>query len=274
MDTRLKFAGGEIEISSDELNLMPESNRNAIHAINKGLSANQDMILSGVNAVIDAGVDVTISEGYVFLNGETLKVDAQVVPKTEASDLYQFEKVTTYPTEGDRNFRDGTTHNVYKIERAVAVNVGALSAFPVDGDTIIDVLKDLIQIQSDWTQGDNTQPDYIKNKPAIVGKLMKGTVDFGDINGGSSGAVPFTGDILSATKSNLGSSNSSLVITFANVGTTDFTTIVNLVDIGSTGSSDVKGWVIIGRNATSVTIELSEESGNTQDLIVEFTLIN
>ncbi|MEK0369739.1 MAG: hypothetical protein QQN55_01090 [Nitrosopumilus sp.] len=274
MDTRLKFAGGEIEISSDELNLMPESNRSAIHAINEGLSANQDMILSGVNAVIVPGVDVTINEGYVFLDGETLKVDAQVVVKTEASDLYQFEKVTTFPSEGERNFRDATTHDIYEIKRAVVVNVGALTSFSVDGDTVIDVLKELIQIQSDWTQADNTQPDYIKNKDFFIKKLMKGTVDFGDINGGSSGAVAVTGDILTATKSNLGSSRSSLAITFPTVGTSSYTAMLNIVDIGSSGSTDVKGWVIIARTATGMTIELSEESGNTQDFILEFTLID
>ena len=100
---------------------MPNSNRDGIHAINEGLGEGVDFILSGVDAIINAGVDVSLNSGYVFLNGETLKVDAQVVPRTAGTDLYQFAKVTTNPSEGQRNFRDGSTKNVYEENRAIAV---------------------------------------------------------------------------------------------------------------------------------------------------------
>ena len=272
MDTRLKFAGGEIEISSDELNLMPESNRNAIHSINAGLSANQDMILSGVNAVIDAGVDVTIEAGHIFLNGETLKVDAQVVPKTEASDLYQFEKVTTFPSEGSRNFRDATTHDVYEINRAVAVNVAVLSAFPVDGETIIDVLKALIQVQSDWTQADNTQPDYIKNKPNVTDILLRGGCIFGDISGSPTGALTVSGGFTSAVKSNPIGGYSEVVFTFPSLGISTYHVSISVIN--NTQQPDIKVPAISNKTFTSFTLKIGESASVVQDIDFDIMILN
>ena len=202
MDKRLKFAGGEIEISSDEVNLMPESNQEAIFGINKGLTATgQDMIASGVFAIISAGVSASTQGGYVVLNGETLKVDPHAVSQSVGTDLYQFEKVVTNPPDGERNFRDNSTHNVYQINRAVMVNVLAITTLSVVGDTLIDKLQQLIHVQSDWNQGNSSEPDFIKNKPALVQTLLKGECEFGNIAGSPTGLLSISGGLTSATKS-------------------------------------------------------------------------
>ena len=264
MDKRLKFEGGEIEISSDELNLMPESNQGAINGINKGLTGvGLDMIASGVFANIINGDKVVIQDGYIYLNGETLKVDAQEVADTEGTNLYQFEKVTTYPTEGERNFRNGTTQSVYEINRAVAVSVPAITGLAVDGDTLLDKLKSLIQVQSDWNQSDNQEPDYIKNKPALVQTLLKGECEFGNIDGAPTGSLTVSGDFSSATKTNDGN-KSTVNFVFPTIGTSDYTVSVNWLNQGA--SSDVKGWVIQSQTATALSIRVQEQSGSSQDL--------
>ena len=270
MDKRLKFAGGEIELSSDEINLMPESNHGAIEGINKGLTATgQDMIASGVFAVITAGSDAIIQEGFVVLNGETLKVDAQEVAETEGSDLYEFQKVTTYPSTGERNFRDNTTHLVYEKNRAIAVNVASITTLSIVGDTLIDILKELIRIQSDWNQTNVNEPDYIKNKPTSVSSVMIGECHFGDIGSGS-GAISFSGDLLTATKIS-GGNYSTVTVTFPDVGTSNYTISANFINLG--GNTDMKGWIIEQQTSTTISITTSEESGNTQDLTLRIQVL-
>lgn len=271
MDNRLKLTGGEIGISSDELNLMPESNREGVQAINNGIGDGVDFIVSGVGAVISAGVNVTLQDGYIFLDGETLKVDAQVVLRTTGTDLYQFLKVTTNPTEGSRSFRDGSTKNVYEKNRAIAVNVAVITGLSVDGDTMQDVLKTAIQVQSDWNQATSSEPDFIKNKPAIVTFLMRGGFVFGDIDGSPTGALSVSGGITSATKSN-GGSFSTVIFNFANVGTSSYDVIFNTLYKGNSGS--VLQPLIISQNATSVTFRIGENTGNTQNIDFNISLIN
>lgn len=272
MDKRLKFAGGEIELSSDELNLMPESNQEAINGINKGLTATgQDMIASGVFAVISAGVQAVVQEGYVVLNGETLKVDAQTVPST-IGDLYQFEKVTTNPTAGIRNFRDNTTHNVYEINRAVVVNVNAITTISIDGDTLIDKLKELIRIQSDWTQADDTQPDYIKNKPNTVALLLQGKVNGIDVG---SGTIPtVSGGFSTVTVLDSSGDDMRLRVNFPTIGTATYHPIVTLQSNSSDfdTDNDVKAMV---KNLTASSFELllKEDVGNGQDITAIVSII-
>ena len=51
MNTRKLYPGGEIEITNDEINLMPEANREGMHGINAGIGSGANMIISGVGAV-------------------------------------------------------------------------------------------------------------------------------------------------------------------------------------------------------------------------------
>ena len=264
MDKRLKFAGGEIEISSDEINRMPESNQSAIFGINNGLTeTGQDMIASGVFAQIFAGQNASVQAGFVVLNGETLQVDPHAVAQSVGTDLYQFEKVTTYPIAGARDFRDNSTHNVYEQNRAVAVNVLAITTLSIVGDTLIDKLKELIRIQSDWNQNDSQEPDYIQNKPAVMNSLMKGECVFGDIAGAPTGALTVSGDLISATKATPTGNASTVVFVFPDVGSSDYTVSLNWLRQSQT--ADMKGWMIDNQTATSLTIRVEEEGNNVQD---------
>ena len=220
MDKRLNFPNGEVGITNDEIDLMPNANREGLHGINAGISQGADMIISGVNAVITAGTNCVVEDGFVFLNGEMLKVDAATIESTIA-DLYEFQKVTTNDDpEWDRSYRDLTTNNVYQKNRAVPVNVASISSLSVEGNTMTDVLKTLIQIQPDWTQADNTQPDYIKNKPTIINTLMVGTVS--GLNVGGTGSITVDGDVTSAVLLSSSGSQTRLQVNFDSIGTTNY----------------------------------------------------
>jgi hypothetical protein len=56
-----------------------------------------------------------VTEGWIMLNSEILKVDAQVV--TYPNTFYT--KVTTYDTTGNKSFESGTTVSTYQVNRGV-----------------------------------------------------------------------------------------------------------------------------------------------------------
>lgn len=273
MDKRLKYLGGEIGISSDEINLMPESNQEGIVSLPEGLVEGENVIVSGVNAVISAGSNVTVQDGFVFLDGEMLKVDAAIVDST-LGDLYQFEKVSTVDSlEGERKFRDGTTKNIYEINRAVPVNVSSITGLSVEGDDILTKLKSKIRVQPDYTQADNTQPDYIKNKPAILNTLLQGKVN--GINVGSGGSVgTVEGGITSATVLNSPSSDLRIRVNFSNIGTTVYHPIITLLSNSADWDQDNDVYCSVKNlTATSFEILFREDVDNNQDISTLITII-
>lgn len=138
MDERLKLPGGQINVSSDELNLMPESTRDFVHSFFSILFQNVTHIVQGCNVNVDNTTgELTITEGYIYIGttnttnekptGEILKVDAQTVEDSVASGIFIFQlQKTNNSTEGSRDFRDGNTKNVYETRRAIVVNVPSL----------------------------------------------------------------------------------------------------------------------------------------------------
>jgi hypothetical protein len=265
MDKRKKFPGGEIEITNDEINLMPESNQEGLFAVNKGIGNGANMIISGVGAVIDPGNDVTVLDGFVFLNGEMLKVDAQVVPKTVGADLYQFEKVVVNNLpEWDRNYRDATTHNIYEKNRAVPVNVLAITTISVVGDTMLDVMKGLIQVQSDFDQADNTKPDYIKNQPNVISLLLQGKFDIGQVGFAPvSTLYPVQGGITSAQKTIDGVGQEVISVSFPSLGTANYHVLVTAQSAGVNPLDDNDvSFVVYNKQTTSFQFSISGQGAN------------
>lgn len=274
MDTRKNFDGGEIEITNDELDLMPNANRQGLFGINDGIGDGSDMIISGVNAIINAGTDVSVSDGFIFLNGEMIKVDAQIVPRTVGTDLYQFAKVVTNNiAEWDRNYRDATTHNVLDKIRAIPTNVAVITGLSVVGNTMLDVMKSLIQIQSDWNQADNTEPDFIKNKPSVVDLLLQGSLDGIDVGGaGAIGSVG--GGITSASILNSANDDTRIRVNFSSIGTSNYHPIITLLSEDPNWDLDNDVYCMV-RNLTPTSFEVlfKEEASNPQDLKLLISVI-
>lgn len=207
MDERRNFDGGEINVTNNELDLMPNSNRGGIYGIAAAIADGQNIIFSGVNASIDAS-SVTVEDGFVFLDGELLKVDAGTVNDTEGRDLYVFEKTANITEPGfERNYRNGDTNNVASINRAVPspVSVVEPGQLSVTGKTALTRLRELIRIQADFAETDSNEPDFIRNKPTIptVPDNIPDVRNRGSIGAIDLGSIPSpivrTGDATAAT---------------------------------------------------------------------------
>lgn len=127
MNKKLIFAGGEPNITIDNLNRNPEANLAALNAICAGIGAGgYDFIISG-SISLDPGTSLEVAAGYVFLNGEVLQMDAQSIPDTEGTDLYEISKQTTYDSLGDKVFNNGVARQTYQVNRAVFTSVAAIT---------------------------------------------------------------------------------------------------------------------------------------------------
>ena len=91
-----------------------------------------DFIISGCVA---AGAPGSITEGWIFLGGEIIKVDAHT-----GTDVY-YEKITdTYHADGSKTFQDGTTKDTYQQIRAKCTAAAGDLAY--NGDTWADKMND------------------------------------------------------------------------------------------------------------------------------------
>jgi len=123
MNKKLWFTGGEPNINADDLlRDSTANNRSFQHALRAWLTGyNENFIISGCDLTINPGVDASITEGYIFLNGEILRVDAQTVA-AGTNDFYMYEKQVTYDPRGTKVFVDLVTHETWQKNRGVLVN--------------------------------------------------------------------------------------------------------------------------------------------------------
>jgi hypothetical protein len=129
MDKKLTFAGGEPNINFDDILRDPIANRDALFGLMLGLGVTTDCIISGAVVFADPGVSGEVTDGYVWLNGEILQVDADSTLETEGTDLWEFQKVVTYDSNGDKTFNDLTPRQTWQKNRAILVNVSAITGF-------------------------------------------------------------------------------------------------------------------------------------------------
>ena len=122
--------------------LTSPANHGIYQALNNLLRGfGEDFIVQGVVAS-GSSPNIAITEGWVILAGELIKVDAQ----TGISTNNTFVKVTTFDSRGNKDFQNGTTNDTYEKNRALATGTGGNLAF--DGVTLIEL-----------TSGADTLPD-------------------------------------------------------------------------------------------------------------------
>ena len=109
-----------------------------------------------VQGVVASGTtpNIAITEGWVLLAGELLKVDAQTGISTNKT----FVKVTTFDSRGNKTFQNATVEDTYEKNRAVATGTGGNLAF--NGDTLVEL-----------TTGADTLPDV--GKVALIKKVIE-----------------------------------------------------------------------------------------------------
>ncbi len=79
--------------------------------------------------------NVAITEGWVILDGELVKVDAQTGINTSTDN--KFVKVTTFDSRGNKAFQNGSIEDTYEKNRAVVQ--GTTGNLDFDGDTFSDL---------------------------------------------------------------------------------------------------------------------------------------
>lgn len=123
----------------DDFRWHHDATREAITEIVHGLN------LEGLNCKLQGviptfnGVTYDITAGYLFVDGEIVKYDAQNGLATPAGGGFDYYFVTiseTFDAAGNKALEDGGTADAYKVRRAV-VNEGGI--FPVGGDLVFDV---------------------------------------------------------------------------------------------------------------------------------------
>lgn len=234
MDIRKEFLGGEIGVTNTELNLMPNANRGGIHTLGLAMTNGQNAILQGVNAVIGAD-SVTFDDGFVFLDGEVLKVDGATVNDTIGNDLYIFQKaVNNADPAFQRLYRDGSVNNVADIIRAEVVPVGNIQPdeLAVDGITVRDLT------QPNFAETNEDRPAFLRNRPKALNVINLGAV--GNLDPVDPFVPTLFGDVASVTGIVQEDASVAFTITWANPAPTiDYMVRYNIErEVGSTADDD------------------------------------
>lgn len=162
-----------------------------------------DFIIQGCVAS-GAPATTSITEGWILLNGELIKVDAQG-PFDIASDN-TFTKVTTFDSRGNKQFLNGSIADTYEKNRGVII--GSAGSLAFDGNTffaltnqadlrddspaeagIITLSKKIIEIGA-WNM-DATDQVFVNHGLADFTKVRSVTVLI--LNDAGSGSVPING---------------------------------------------------------------------------------
>ncbi len=126
----------------------------------------QGCVLGGVSGAF------TLTEGWIMLGGELIKVDAQA-PFDEAVNN-TFVRSTTFDTRGNKTFRNASTNDVYEKNRAnISGSVGTLA---YNGNTFFQL---------------SNQADFRDDSPAEAGIviLKKKVIEIGDWDMDTDGTI-------------------------------------------------------------------------------------
>ena len=146
-----------------------------------------------VQGVVASGSspNVAITEGWVLLDGELIKVDAQTGIDTTTDN--KFVKVTTFDSRGNKTFQNGTIEDTYEINRAVVQ--GTSGNLDFDGDKF------------EWQEAVFSSGDFFASsgvwavigpsteiRTHLLGKMMTMSifVDSSTLSGGPSANVEIT----------------------------------------------------------------------------------
>ena len=134
-----------------------------------------------VQGVVASGTtpNVAITEGWVILDGEFIKVAAQTGIDTTTDN--KFVKVTTFDSRGNKTFLNGSINDTYESNRAVVQ--GTTGNLDFDGDTFFDL---------------KNQADTLPNVGVVV--LKKKRIEIGVWNMDSTTTVNITHGLSDITK--------------------------------------------------------------------------
>jgi hypothetical protein len=229
------------------------------------------------NLTIISGCEVAgnnVANGAVFINGEVLEfrgglAQSKVIIKEDTENL-TFQNGNSYPSIKTRYVTFGTgvgAVNWADFKRGFQTK-GIAEALTLKADnSIVFALADAValiftklntievgaekNVQDDWNQIDSTKDDFIKNKPATIAYLGKGSIPVSDF-----------------------SADSKVTIPFSDVGTSNYMVVGSLVSTGSNWDNDNDVlWMVRAKTATSFDLLLRETGGSVQSLQFNYALI-
>lgn len=174
MNKKLTFAGGEPNVTFDDIMRQQYGNTAAIDGLVKDLGLGiTNFVISGVEVGTVSGGVVPISAGWVMIGGEVVQVDAQEVPELTAGNKYKVEKVTTYEAGGNKTFVDGTPRQTWQKNRGVVSIVTEATAVDLDLHPR-SYLKNRLRMPATfvatgtWDMDNNDTKNIITGIPAIL----------------------------------------------------------------------------------------------------------
>jgi len=180
---RLAIETGGHPFLDDDLMHIQDGIKEALKGIASGFGGN--FILSGC-VVKEVGPAVTVTEGYIVLNGEVYYVEADAFTKFPLISPNLYWQVSETNSAVDPVvYEDGTSKSVHKVRRAIAAqDIG----YPIV--VAVADLKSVVNfaLLNNWTQGGLPvpNPSYIKDGKYIV---FQGDITLSDAAPGTN--LPF-----------------------------------------------------------------------------------
>jgi len=164
MNKKLLFPGGEPDINIDDLLRDPIANRAALFGLLQGLAPGTNCVVSGAINII--GIFAANTDGYVWLDGELLQMDA-ASNTTVAPELWEVQKEVTYDSLGDKTFNNSTPRQTWQKNRAKLVQVGSITG--QNAATIPTLLEVLESDVNDRIDSVLTKIDNLNTKVFSIG---------------------------------------------------------------------------------------------------------
>ncbi|MCX6232119.1 MAG: hypothetical protein NTZ33_11300 [Bacteroidetes bacterium] len=153
--------GGLLLYILDDLRWIDEGIRDAIKGMftQFGLNPSDNFIFSGCEFTVTSitgGKRYTHTEGYIYLDGEVLKVDAGYIEVLDADwevgSVIYWDLVITYDIAGNRIFESGVSHDTYEIRKAkLFFDVPGGDVMPYNANDIVSkYLAGFKSKESDW----------------------------------------------------------------------------------------------------------------------------
>jgi len=211
MDKFINTSNGGIPLVNDDFRWSDESIRdfidNHLSDFAVTIGGNGNFYLSGVNISYSAP-DYTITEGYVYINGEIVKVDAQTCSPSSllAGEEFRFEVVETFDATGNKTTRNGSSIFTYKKRRAVPTIVTSTDPL-TDSQLVFEVTasQERLQEKIDKLLGDvsYTEQNYITDGEKITDSIDALDVQLKDVSDKTDkiGSSSFSDTIIDVTPS-------------------------------------------------------------------------
>lgn len=179
MDKFINTFTGGLDLFHDDIRWNDTSYRSAFFGILKAynIGTNENFIVSGCEPTLVTGVNVVITAGYIFLNGELLEVEAQTIVDGGTLDLYTYVKAITYNSGGDRVLKTtpSTVQTWQKNRGIVTASTSPVLTTELDvinGDRLQDKIEQLLGFVTDtWHEvGAAGEPVYGVGWAAYTGE--------------------------------------------------------------------------------------------------------